>query len=204
MRKPKLRELLEAVRAVVGGPYTHPFPAKPSPAPPRFRGKGKFNEDECIGCGACAEVCPAGAIEVIDRPQVDPPTRTLVRRDDRCVFCGQCQALCTTGKGIECTPEYDLSTLDRETCAVSVEKSLALCDKCGDVITTHDHLRWTARRLGTKRYANPTLMLTAEKDLGLVGEESARSADVPTGRADILRILCAACRREVLLREMWG
>jgi len=204
MRKPKLRELLEAVRSFACGPYTHRFPAEPSPPPPAYRGKGKFNEEECIGCGACAEVCPANAIEVVDRPQEDPPMRTITRRDDQCVFCGQCQVLCTTGKGIECTNEYDLATFDRATCAVSVEKELVLCDKCGAILTTRHHLRWIARKLGAKRYANPTLILTAEKELELIGEESARPDDVPTGRSDILRVLCTECRREVLLREVWG
>ena len=78
------------------------------------------------------------------------------------------------------------------------------CRKCGAVLTTRDHLRWIARELGTKRYANPTLILTTERELGIVGEESTRPGDVPTGRSDILRVLCAECRREVLLREVWG
>ena len=204
MRRPKLRELAEAIRSVRSAPFTHAFPKAPSPAPPAYRGKGQFDEKECVGCGACAHVCPADAIEVIDRPQADPPTRTIVRRDDRCMFCGKCQETCTTGKGIQCTHEYDLATFDRDTCAVSIDKELELCDKCGAAIATRDHLRWIARRLGTKRYANPTLMLTAEKGLDLVAKESPRPAATPTDRSDILRILCPECRREVLLREIWG
>ena len=119
-------------------------------------------------------------------------------------LCGQCQALCVTGKGVECTSEYDLANFDRDTCAVSVEKELALCEKCGAVITTKDHLRWIARRLGTRRYANPALIVVAERELGLLGPESARRPEVPVGRSDILRVLCDACRRQVVLREAWG
>ena len=74
---------------------------------------------------------------------------------------------------------------------------------CGCIITTRDHLRWLADRLGTKRYTNPTLMLVKEQDLGLVDAGSPRP-DAPADRSDILRVLCPHCRRHVLLREVWG
>ena len=41
MKKPKLRELGEAVRALITGPATTRFPAEPYEAPPGFRGKAK-------------------------------------------------------------------------------------------------------------------------------------------------------------------
>ena len=203
MRKPKLRELGEAVKSFISPAFTSRFPSEPAPAPPAYRGKGKFHEDKCIGCGACAEVCPADAIEKIDDPTTSPPKRTLIRHDDICIFCGQCQALCTTEEGIECTPEYELSTTDRRTCAVSIEKELFLCSMCGAVITTKDHLRWMADRLGPKRYANPSLILVAEEKLNLATTESGEKDPVPD-RKQIMQVLCPHCRRHVLLKEIWG
>ena len=204
MRKPKLRELGEAIKAVLSGPYTHPFPAAPSPAPPAYRGQGQFDEDNCVACGGCARVCPADAIDIVDRVDEDPPMRAIVRHDDKCIFCGQCEAQCLTGKGVHMTEVYDLATLDRSTSTVSLEKELALCEVCGVVISAKAHLQWVARKLGAKRFANPTLILTAEGALQLVGPESARRPDVPLGRSDIVRVLCPKCRRGVVVSELWG
>ncbi|MBN1844775.1 MAG: 4Fe-4S dicluster domain-containing protein [Sedimentisphaerales bacterium] len=203
MRKPKLREIREALKSFFSPAFTSRFPARPAPAPPAYRGKGLFHEDKCIGCGACAEVCPADAIEIIDDPDSQPPQRTLIRHDDICIFCGQCQALCTTGEGIECTSEYELSTFDRKTCAVSVAKELYLCYMCGKPITTKDHLRWLADKLGPRRYTNPTLILVAEEKLKLISAPAGEDHPAPD-RRHIMQILCPHCRRQVLLREIWG
>lgn len=196
MRAPKLRELGEAIRAVVRGPYTIGFPKRPSPPFDAFRGKPEYDEKECVGCGACREVCPAKAIELVD----DRATarRTLCLHVDNCIFCGQCEQYCITEKGIHLTKKYDLATLDRQELRETVEKTLLLCELCGAVIGTEDHVRWLARRLGPSAYTNPTVMLVSQRELGIVDDVPSPSPEAPL-RADRIKILCPGCRRATTL-----
>lgn len=203
MRKPKLRELREAATAVIRGPYTVKYPREPSIPPETFRGKPEFVEEECVGCGACAQVCPARAIEIKEKVTGSSGKRKLTLHYDHCIFCGQCQRYCTTSKGIKLTNEYDLATYDRSETKVEIEKDLVICEYCGAVIGTVDHIRWVAQKLGTKAYANLGLALMLYRDLDLVPETAPRPA-IPLDRADHVRFLCPKCRRELILREQWG
>jgi len=206
MKYPKLRELREAVKSLFSRPYTTKFPYVPHEPYDGYRGKPKYFEEYCVGCGACAEVCPADAISVID-PEAPVkkgeivPRRKIELRYDMCNFCGNCQAHCITEKGIQLTKEYDLAILDRKLAVESIEKELVVCDLCGEVITTKDHLRWLVRRLGTLAYGNPTLLLVSQRELipvesGVPGED--------LRRPDIFKILCPKCRHEVMLKDIWG
>ena len=203
MRKPKLRELVEAVKVLfVEGPYTAKFPRELTIPPETFRGKPKFDPDVCIGCGACSEVCPSRSIEVID--DVVSGKRTIKLRYDICNFCGQCHLYCTTENGIDYTTEYDLAALSRSDMVESVEKELAICEMCGNVAGTKDHLRWIAHRLGSLAYGNPTLILSSMDSISQMEYIQTRNKERKTSREDIFRILCPECRRKVYLTEEWG
>lgn len=204
MKKPKLRELGEAVKALLRGPATTKFPAEPYEPPAGFRGKPKFYKDDCIGCAACAEVCPSQCILVTDDTAADPPMRRLDLNYGACIFCGQCELNCTTEKGVRLSTEYDLAAFDRTACVESVEKELVLCEVCGATIGARDHLLWVAEQLGAKRYANPTLILLADGELGLVETGTPRDPQRPLDRSDTMRVLCPKCRRATVLRETWG
>jgi len=204
VRKPKLRELKEAVRAVLKGPFTGKYPFEPHTPPDGFRGKPEFHEADCIGCGACAEVCPALAIKVYDNPADDPPTRRIEQRWDKCIFCGQCELNCTTQKGITLTKAYSLATFDRSSCRQDITHELVLCEVCSAIVGTKKHLRWVAEKLGAKAYANPTLIIAADGSMRLAAKDAGRAGEPTLARSDTMRILCPACRRTTVIRELWG
>jgi len=204
MRKPKLRELAEAVRALVQGPSTSRFPFEPHEPPDGFRGKPTFDPEGCVGCKACAEVCPTGCIDIIDDPAGNPPMRRLVLHYDKCIFCGHCELNCTTGEGIKLSKEYDLACFDRAECVESIENELVLCQTCGAVVGAKKHLLYVADRLGAKHYANPTLIMVAEAELGLCSSGNGRDKSQPLIREDLMQVTCPRCRRVLVLQELWG
>lgn len=53
----------------------------------------KIKEDECLGCGACADACPVDAIKEKDGKYViDPET---------CLSCGACAGVCPVDAPVE-------------------------------------------------------------------------------------------------------
>ena len=206
MRWPKLRELKEAVTAVFSPRFTTRFPAKPCVVPEAYRGKAEFDLDDCIGCGACVNVCPTEALTQIDDLEADPPVRKITYRYDTCIFCGNCQDNCTTEKGIKLSNEWDLATFDRAATSETHEFELQMCEKCGAVVGAKKHLVWLAEKLGPLAYTNPSILLAKGADLlgyeaSEVEGESAVDVEEESVRArDFMLILCPKCKCELNIR----
>lgn len=199
MKLPKIRELLEAIKALIVGPYTSKFPFKPHEPYPSFRGQPVYNPDKCVGCLACEEVCPAEAIGHEDITDPSDPKRKIIHYTDTCIFCGCCEAACIAdNEGIKLSNEFDLAFFDRKTAEESIEKDLQLCEICGAVIACKDHLKWIAEKIGELTYSNPTLYQSRLKSLGII-DENITSVLKDHGRSDRVKILCARCRRETTL-----
>lgn len=220
MRYPKIRELAEAVKALICGPYTLKYPRKPIEPAKRFRGKPEYSDKGCIACTACSLVCPARAIEYRDIVTKDRAVRKMVLHLDECHYCGQCSALCTTREddppGIKHTVKFDLAGFDRrEMVSVTEDKELALCEVCGDVVTSKAHLDWLAKKLGPLAFSNPTLFISSLKSMGFsqdvlqtVKDGLLSRSDLPAGRQglpasrqDRIKVLCSKCRRSATIEK---
>ncbi|MDI6757381.1 MAG: 4Fe-4S binding protein [Endomicrobiia bacterium] len=209
MKYPKLRELKEAVLALIRGPATTKFPSEPHTPPEGFRGRPTPSSDGCIACGACAEVCPAAAIEVIETTAPGHPMRIIEWHYDRCIYCGQCQSHCTTRDesvpGVRLTQEFDLAGVDRSKMRDAVEKPLVVCEACGEPLASRPHLEWISSRLGPLAAANFSLNDIFQQNL--LPTKNAPAASIDTGalrRQDLFRINCPKCRHRVLVFNQTG
>jgi hydrogenase-4 component H len=205
MRKPKLRELKEAITALVKGPYTSKFPKVAPTVPDTFRGTPTYVPDECVGCGACGQVCPAGAITIADeyRESEGKMVRRIERNWGNCIFCSQCFVYCITGKGIELDKDFEKSTLDPVNFVDTHDKELLFCESCGGVITAKDHIHWITDKLGELAFGNQTLTVARYQELGLTEGVVSRT-ERPLERSDYMRILCPNCRAAYIMSDEWG
>jgi ferredoxin len=181
----QFRILKLAIISFFSRPFTTRFPAVPYEPIPQFRGRPRYHADDCMGCGACAQVCPADAIDLADEMNKEKPVRKLVHHLDTCIQCGQCE-------------RYDYAAFSRTDFEERVEKELLLCECCGEIIAPVDQLRWLARRLGPLAFTNPTLMLVSARELAVVSAGVKITAD-KTVRAGRVSIQCPKCRRKTSL-----
>jgi formate hydrogenlyase subunit 6/NADH:ubiquinone oxidoreductase subunit I len=200
MKYPKIRELKEAVISLLTPAYTTKFPAKPHVPFEKFRGKPVVDNENCVGCETCANVCPPNAITFTD----DPVKRIRVMRRDygKCIFCGQCQDHCITGKGVMLSDKiFDIAGTDRSEVVEYQEKELLICKNCNAIITTREHLEFLHRKLGPKAFSS-VLNLNVLNDKLKLAEDGDIEVEVMDNlkRKDMFNILCPNCLRLVLVK----
>ncbi len=202
MRYPKLRELKEAVISLVTPAYTSKFPAVEHVPFKDFRGKPVVDDANCVGCETCANVCPPMAITNTDDKE---RKIRIIRRDyGKCIFCGQCQEHCITGRGVKLSDTiYDLAAFDRKNLVEYQEKELLICESCGAVITTVEHLHFMHRKLGPKAFSSILNLNILNRKLKLAeGQDLSVEIKETLQRKDMFNIICPNCLRQITVKYL--
>ncbi len=77
-----------------------------NPETQRFEKELQYDKEKCLGCGACAKVCPQGAITMVEgKPLLD---KSL------CNLCGKCEVYCPEGIRERVGQEYPVKALVKE------------------------------------------------------------------------------------------
>lgn len=136
--------------------------------PPGFRGDPHVDQSKCMGCGACAHVCPADAIEILE--ENGQRVIRFKRRD--CVFCGTCQDVCPS-QAVELTQREKSWFSDKEASRSEARLPLASCLACGAPHVPAEQVAWAMRKL----------------------DEALRMDDAVRARVRRSASICPACRR---------
>lgn len=201
MKYPKLRELKEAVISLFTVSYTSSFPGMPHEPFENYRGKPVVDDAHCVGCETCANVCPPHAITFRDDKKKG--IRIIERNYGLCIFCGQCEEHCITGKGVKLSDRiYDLATFNREELREYQEKELLICQSCGAVITTKQHMQYLYHKMGPTSYASILNLNMLNEQLRLSPPEDTHvEVKDQLKRKDMFNILCPNCLRKTLVKN---
>jgi hydrogenase-4 component H len=203
MKYPKLRELKEAVISLVTPAYTSKYPAVEHVPFKDFRGKPVVDDENCVGCETCANVCPPHAITFTD--DRDKKIRTITRDYGRCIFCGMCQEHCITGKGVKLSDKiFDIAVFDRQNNVEYQHKELLVCQSCGAVITTVQHLDYMHRKLGPRAFASILNLNMLNRRLKLAeGQDLTAETGETSQRRDMFNIICPNCLRQITVKYLF-
>ncbi|HEX7509955.1 MAG TPA: 4Fe-4S dicluster domain-containing protein [Chitinivibrionales bacterium] len=120
-------KIKEAILCLKAGRVTLTYPVNPRPVPERFRGRPVFDPHKCIGCGGCANNCPAREILLTDKCQEIRVVKYIGRR---CTYCGRCADLCPE-KAITMSKEYENATEAIRDIRQDLEIWMGTCQRCG-------------------------------------------------------------------------
>lgn len=107
---------------------------------PRYRARHYLNIDECVGCAACAKICPNKCIEMVEYKERKHPQIDM----GHCMFCALCIDSCPVNALLN-TTDFELADYTRESLIYSPErlskppkKPFYISDKEGNIFTPEE------------------------------------------------------------------
>ena len=113
--------------------------------PQGFRGDPHVDQGRCVGCGACAHVCPADAIEIVGN---GTERRVRFMHKD-CIFCGSCQDVCPS-EAVELRAGRKEWFQAKDASLSEVRLSVKNCRLCGAPYMPDAQVAWALRRMDEK------------------------------------------------------
>ncbi|MDI6819716.1 MAG: 4Fe-4S dicluster domain-containing protein [Candidatus Hodarchaeaceae archaeon] len=113
-----------------------------SEAPSGFRGMPQLDAEKCTACGACAQVCPTGAIELAD----EDSERVVKFKYEKCISCAFCEEVCPE-EAISISAERPSLTKNRKAIGISGRMGLQRCSVCGKPFAPTSQLQRAADRI---------------------------------------------------------
>jgi NADH-quinone oxidoreductase chain I len=105
-------------------PITVQYPEEKLTLPEAFRGIHQFDSERCMGCGACAKICPNKCIEI--QVSITPEGKKKIEKYNiylgRCMFCGLCEEFCIGKDVIKLTKEYEVAGYDKQSLVYDIPK----------------------------------------------------------------------------------
>lgn len=166
-------------KTISTGTVTADYPAQPAHISERFRGRPSFDFEKWKDARPAAEVCPTGAISVID----EGDSRRVTVDYGLCVFCGLC-AEASSEQAVRITQEFELATSNRRNLLLTAEYTL-------NADRTHRELRKVDRQL-----------VNAEADVESLGKKARETIQKILGRSLHIREVdagsCNGCEQEIV------
>ncbi len=106
-----IKAIAKSMREMTKKPFTLKYPEEREMVADNYRGVHKLDIETCIGCGACARICPNQTITMLE-PSSKIGKKLPSINLERCLFCGLCEEVCPT-KCLILTKNYDFERMDK-------------------------------------------------------------------------------------------
>ena len=130
--------------------------------PQGFRGNPHVDQEQCVGCGACAHVCPADAIEIVG----NGATRRVRFMHKDCIFCGSCQDVCPS-EAVELRAGQKAWFQAKDASLSEAHLAVGHCHLCGAPYVPEAQMAWALRRLDEKLALGASERGMVERSLGI-------------------------------------
>jgi formate hydrogenlyase subunit 6/NADH:ubiquinone oxidoreductase subunit I len=130
--------------------------------PHGFRGDPHVDESKCVGCGACAHVCPADAIEIVG----NGATRRVRFMHKDCIFCGSCQDVCPS-EAVELRAGEKAWFQAKDASLSEAHLAVSHCRLCEAPHMPEAQVAWALRRMDEKLALGASDRGMVEHSLGI-------------------------------------